>query len=195
MSGEQTKIHHSTHPCEPMVRAEDRHTHNWPDVTCGACWLEQPMQEKAEYSVPADVLKRDASLAAADRAARRARQLAEVRGVEDRALSEVRHWAGVLARATSLRERIEKTDAREQEEVVDKSMTGDYAEGMTNLSEAAKTALINAAAHQGAPVVADLPTRGKLYLAGLVGPGDGLTRKGTIVRERLVRAAEDKAFG
>lgn len=193
MSGEQIKIHHSS--MADVTWPESSYTSHWPDVTCGQCRLEQPMEAEREYSVPADVLKRDASLAAADR---RARQIREVRELEDVALAEVRHWALALADATSLRERIEaaaERDSRERDGVVDKSMTADYAEGMTNLSEAAKTALINAAAHQGAPVVATQEVLAQLILAELIGFGGGLTRKGTIARERLVRAAEDKAFG
>lgn len=65
----------------------------------------------------------------------------------------------------------------------------------TNLTEAAKSALINASARQGSQVKADTAVAGELAAAGLIGTQDGLTRKGTIVRERLVNAALDAAFG
>ena len=68
---------------------------------------------------------------------------------------------------------------------------------MTNLSETARKALINAAGRQGAPVVAGTVAAFlELVDAGLVTEKNaGLTRKGTIAREKAVRAAEDAAFG
>lgn len=65
------------------------------------------------------------------------------------------------------------------------------------MSEQAKSALINhITARQGSTVVGiDLQTEDELKDLGLVGPGAGLTRKGSIQREKLMRAAEDAAFG
>lgn len=66
-----------------------------------------------------------------------------------------------------------------------------------NLSEAAKTALINAGSNaQGTKVCAN--TRevvAELKDAGLIGIQGGLTRKGTIAREKLVNAKLDEMFG
>lgn len=63
------------------------------------------------------------------------------------------------------------------------------------MSEVAKVALINAASNrQGAKVTADPVVVTELFDLGLVGIGDGLTRKGTIARERLVTAVLDAAF-
>lgn len=66
-----------------------------------------------------------------------------------------------------------------------------------NLSEAAKTALINSrGSRQGAPI----PERTApdvivgLRRDGLIGTDLGLTRKGTIVREALVDAKLDELF-
>lgn len=66
---------------------------------------------------------------------------------------------------------------------------------MNKLSEAAKSALINTTGRQGAEVKADVLVISELAQADLIGPENGLTRKGTIARERAVRQAEDLAFG
>ena len=67
---------------------------------------------------------------------------------------------------------------------------------MANISEAAQTALRNAAGpQQGAKVIADTETKFELYESGLISKGAGLTRRGTIVRERLVSAQLEAAFG
>jgi len=65
------------------------------------------------------------------------------------------------------------------------------------MSEQAKSALINhLTSRQGSTVTGiDLATEDELRDLGLVGPGAGLTRKGSIARERVMRAAEDAAFG
>lgn len=63
------------------------------------------------------------------------------------------------------------------------------------LSESAKQALINSDSHQGAKVSDNILIHNELSRNGLIGTGCGLTRKGTIEREKLVRAAEDAAFG
>lgn len=64
------------------------------------------------------------------------------------------------------------------------------------MSEAAQRALINTTSKQGAILAPCLTgTLIELQRAGLVGPGGGLTRAGSIAAERLKRAAEDAAFG
>lgn len=68
------------------------------------------------------------------------------------------------------------------------------------LSPEAKTALINAgSSRMGARVLQPSTCTPaafvELHEAGLIGANDGLTRKGSITRERLVRAALDAAFG
>lgn len=65
-------------------------------------------------------------------------------------------------------------------------------EGMTNLSEAAKATLIDAL---GGKQAARNGSSRELREASLIGPNNGLTTRGRIVRERLVREAEDRAFG
>lgn len=65
----------------------------------------------------------------------------------------------------------------------------------TNLSEAAKSALISAVGREGAQVKANAVIASELAQAGLIGAQDGLTRKGTIVREKVILAALDEAFG
>ncbi len=66
---------------------------------------------------------------------------------------------------------------------------------MNKLSEAAESALIAAKCNrQGTVVTADAVVITELFDQGLVGAGDGLTRKGTIARERLVLAREEAAF-
>lgn len=65
---------------------------------------------------------------------------------------------------------------------------------MTKLSKQATNALINAHRSQGSPIIADPNTLAELSQLGLIGTGHGLTRKGTIVRERAVNAALDAAF-
>lgn len=81
--------------------------------------------------------------------------------------------------------------------VVDMRTDQQYAEGMTNLSDSAKSALINSrGGKQGAEVrIFSYEAQAELKAAGLIGRNDCLTRKGTIARERLVRDAEDRAFG
>jgi hypothetical protein len=67
---------------------------------------------------------------------------------------------------------------------------------MMQISQAAKDALINAGTNrQGARVQAPLDVKWELENLGLIGRGTGLTRKGTIARERAVNEALDKAFG
>lgn len=80
---------------------------------------------------------------------------------------------------------------------VDIRTDAEYAQGMTNeVNEQAKQALINAQGHQGAKVKVRVPgDLTDLRKAGMVGPEGGLTRKGSIARQRLVQAAEDAAFG
>lgn len=72
-----------------------------------------------------------------------------------------------------------------------------YAEGMTNLSDAAVTALLSAPGSKVGNVVG--ATFGaaltELHRAGLIGVNGGLTVKGSIERERLVAAKLDEAFG
>lgn len=65
------------------------------------------------------------------------------------------------------------------------------------LSKQAKSALMNAQPHQGAQVSCDPATFLQLFQASpaLIGPEGGLTRAGTIARQKLVQAAEDAAFG
>lgn len=71
---------------------------------------------------------------------------------------------------------------------------------MTNLSEAAQIALLSATCNrQGANVTESGRCTGaaasELRIRGLIGMQGGLTRKGTIVRERLVNARLEAAFG
>lgn len=64
------------------------------------------------------------------------------------------------------------------------------------MSEAATTALINAGTNrQGAKVQGAPEALAELTASGLIGPERGLTRKGTIARERAENAAFAKAFG
>jgi hypothetical protein len=63
------------------------------------------------------------------------------------------------------------------------------------LSERAKSALLAAKSNrQGEVTGAVGPTMRELFDAGLIGEDGGLTRKGTIVREKLLSAALDAAF-
>lgn len=65
---------------------------------------------------------------------------------------------------------------------------------MTKMSKEAAAALINARPNQGAEVKGTPRALAELSSAGLVGPEHGLTRKGTIERERALNAALDSAF-
>lgn len=67
----------------------------------------------------------------------------------------------------------------------------------TNLSKAAKTALINVgSSRQGTYVYTDGQAEyDELQRAGLVGVNGGLTRKGTIARDQIVEERLDDAFG
>lgn len=68
---------------------------------------------------------------------------------------------------------------------------------MVQLTKAAREALIAVGTRrQGATIntVTPGPVADELRNAGLIGPGNGLTRRGTIVRERLLDAALDAAF-
>ncbi len=67
---------------------------------------------------------------------------------------------------------------------------------MMQMSEAAEKALINVGTNrQGAVVQGDLGALLELQDEGLIGQNLGLTRMGTIVRQRLMTAELDKAFG
>lgn len=67
---------------------------------------------------------------------------------------------------------------------------------MTKLSDAATTALVNTGTNrQGEVVQGSAAVLDELFGAGLVGQGNGLTRRGTIARERLATAALEAAFG
>lgn len=65
------------------------------------------------------------------------------------------------------------------------------------LSESAKAALLAAPSfNQGAHVrVEDIWTAKELVLEGLVGQNAGLTRKGSILTEKLKKARERELFG
>lgn len=64
------------------------------------------------------------------------------------------------------------------------------------LSEQATQALISVGTNrQGAVVYASVAANIELLALGLVGDGNGLTRKGTIARQKIMDAALDKAFG
>lgn len=65
------------------------------------------------------------------------------------------------------------------------------------LTAEARTALINVGTNrQGAKVTGtDVATELELNMAGLIGEGAGLTRTGTIVRQRLMDLALESAFG
>lgn len=65
----------------------------------------------------------------------------------------------------------------------------------TQLSPVAKSALIAAGTNrQGATVAALLCCREELAGRKLIGPGNGLTRLGTIVRQIVVTQREDEMF-
>lgn len=67
---------------------------------------------------------------------------------------------------------------------------------MMQMSEAAEKALINVGTNrQGAVVSAPMMVQWELENAGIIGRGTGLTRKGTIERERIMNAELDRAFG
>lgn len=66
------------------------------------------------------------------------------------------------------------------------------------LTEQAQTALINAGTNrQGAtiPTTTPIEARRELVAAGLVGACNGLTRRGTIARQRLMDIRLEEAFG
>lgn len=66
------------------------------------------------------------------------------------------------------------------------------------ITTAAATALIDCGTNrQGTPIPASTVTevRRELERAGLIGPGAGLTRRGTVYRQRLMDEMLDKAFG
>lgn len=73
-----------------------------------------------------------------------------------------------------------------------------YAQGMTNLSDAAKTALLSASGNNVGTIVftsGSGRTYRELRDASVIGLNGGLTRKGSIVRERLVSERLNDAFG
>lgn len=66
------------------------------------------------------------------------------------------------------------------------------------LSTTAKTVLLSAGTNrQGARTypLENQAVRQELLSAGLIGDNDGLTRKGTIAREKILAAMEEAAFG
>lgn len=65
---------------------------------------------------------------------------------------------------------------------------------MTKMSETAKRALLDVGTNRQGAKVADGVGAVELYSMGLIGEGMGLTRKGTIARERLVNEAMEAMF-
>lgn len=67
----------------------------------------------------------------------------------------------------------------------------------TELTYGAMQALINVGTNRQGAVVKGAPSWvvAELYSASLIGPDNGLTRTGTIKRERLVSNVLDAAFG
>ncbi len=63
------------------------------------------------------------------------------------------------------------------------------------LSKKAEDALLAAENRQGAKIRTDTDTQWELIDAGLFGKKGGLTRQGTIVRQRIMDARLDEAFG
>lgn len=67
---------------------------------------------------------------------------------------------------------------------------------MAQLSDAAVAALVNTATHrQGAMVFAEAAVLDELARAGLIGDGNGLTRRGTVAQIQAMEKALDSAFG
>jgi hypothetical protein len=67
-----------------------------------------------------------------------------------------------------------------------------------NLSDEAKSALINASSSEPGGLmwlILDEPVHAELLRAKMVTPAGYLLTRGSIERERLLAAAEDKAFG
>lgn len=60
--------------------------------------------------------------------------------------------------------------------------------------EAKKALLAALSSRQGERVLGAAAVLDELHLLGLVGPQDGLTRSGSIVRDRLFTAMLDEAF-
>lgn len=60
--------------------------------------------------------------------------------------------------------------------------------------EARKALLAALSSRQGERVLGAAAVLDELHLLGLVGPQDGLTRTGSIVRDRLFTAMLDEAF-
>lgn len=71
---------------------------------------------------------------------------------------------------------------------------------MENLSEAAMKLFLSIPGYaQGASLpirysAAESRLRSELFEAGLIGPGHGLTRKGSILAQRLKREEEERLF-
>jgi hypothetical protein len=114
-------------------------------------------------------------------------------------LSALREWAVRQRESLAATERM----ILRMEAAVDIRTELDYASGMTHfekviaeLSQTSRSDLISArSAKQGAKVVfGTRESESELKNAGLVGENDGLTRTGTIVREKLIARLEDGAF-
>lgn len=67
----------------------------------------------------------------------------------------------------------------------------------TQLSESAKAALLAAPSWNQGTLVSNLTfgVKAELHQEGMIGPGDGLTRKGSILTEKLKKQREREMFG
>lgn len=175
-------IHHPSlpgrHTDAPEVFAAST---DWDRITCDACRMERPLEPIGpEYFVPADVLARDARVIPS---------LAEIRSDRVAAVDVIAEGA-----QTALSGPLTDEQARGIER------EGFEASGAQNRSEAvlspeAQRDLIDAEGWQGAIVRTSVFGAAELRDAGLIGIGGGLTRRGTIVRQRLMRMREDEVFG
>lgn len=111
-------VHGPKRPCGDVLIGGE--ATDWRDVTCSDCKLAGPIEAKVSdryflSGAGADVLKRDAALARADRYRRR---LHEVRALEEHSREVMTEWAKRLGETMALRERIER-ELSEAESAVD----------------------------------------------------------------------------
>lgn len=202
--------HHASVACGVMTDMGVTLTtsEDWTKVTCGDCRLEQPMQTKAhEYRIPTHQRTFLAeTLPAIDREQKR---LAALRGAEEEVLAEIEAKEALLEEVREARKasesrlsalvRTERGSAEGTDTLRAPVNAVDIREG-ASLSDAAVKILMSVPGHAEGTVLpipypaSESKARSELFEAGLIGPKRALTRKGSILKERMDNEQLDKLF-
>lgn len=212
--------HHASVACGVMTYKGVTLTtsEDWTKVTCGDCRLEQSMQTKAhEYRIPTH--QRTFLAETLPAIAREQKRLAALQGAEEEVLAEIEAKEALLEEVREARKASEsrlsalvrtERGSAEGTDTLAEALAGatplrapvnavDIREG-ASLSDAAVKILMSVPGHaEGTFLPIPYPAseskaRSELFEAGLIGPKRALTRKGSILKERMENEQLDKLF-